>query len=79
MVKITNKQQFNKFWCQLGSNMTSLSGLHQLFLVIAANTEVSSYLTDRSLTKIHKYFGSKIAFHVATYSAHCLKISDANC
>jgi len=31
MVKIRNKQQFNKFWGQLRSNMISLTGLHQLF------------------------------------------------
>jgi len=48
MVKIRDKQQFNKFWGQLRSNVVSLTGLNQLFLVIAAHTEVSSYLADRS-------------------------------
>jgi len=48
MVKITDKQQINTFWGQLGSNMISLTGLHQLFLIIAADhTEVSLYLADR--------------------------------
>ena len=45
-------------------NMKSLTRLHQLFLVIALHTVVSSYLANRSLTKMDEYLSNKIGVHV---------------